>query len=156
VTQSPVVAHTEFNASCMHDLTALMVGVEQACQRAGADGDALFSVRLAVEEVFTNILQYGYRGEPGPVTVHIEAQPEWLRITLADAAPLFDPGTVAAPDPDTPLEQRTVGGWGWHFVREVMDRVEWAPGAAGGNLFTLIKCLPHTALPTTRNTPSEH
>ena len=153
MTQSPVAAHTEFSASCMHDLTALMGVLEQTCQRAGADDDALFSVRLAVEEVFTNILQYGYHGGTGPVTVHIDAQPERLRITLADAAPLFDPGTVAVPDPDTPLEQRAEGGWGWHFVREVMDQVEWAPGAAGGNLFTLVKRLPHTGLPTTRNTP---
>jgi anti-sigma regulatory factor (Ser/Thr protein kinase) len=153
MTQLPASAHAEFSASCMQDLTALMQVLEQTCRRAGADVEALFSVRLAVEEVFTNVLQYGYRGGTGPVIVDIDARPERLQITLADAAPLFDPGTVPAPNPEALLEQRAEGGWGWHFVREVMDRVEWTPGVDGGNRFTLVKWLRHTGLPTTGSTP---
>ncbi len=144
MTQSPVAGDIEFNASCMHDLAALMTVIEQAGRRAGADDDALFSIRLAVEEVFTNILDYGYRGGTGPITVHIDTQPERVRITLADVAPLFDPATVAEPAVDTAWDERAVGGWGWHFVRQVMDKVEWAPRAEGGNLFTLVKSLPGT------------
>lgn len=152
MTLPPAAAHVEFSASCMHDLTALMAALEQTCQRAGADADALFSVRLAVEEVFTNILQYGYGGT-GPITVDIDARPERLRITLADVAPPFNPDTVATLALDTPVEQRAEGGWGWHFVREVMDQVEWAPGSEGGNRFTLVKRLQRAGLPITRSTP---
>jgi len=126
----------------MGDLPALVSVVEQVCRQAGADDDALFSLRLAVEEVFTNILDYGYPGGTGPVTVHIDAQPGQVRISFADAAPRFDPATVVAPKLDVPLEQRELGGFGWHFVRQVVDRVEWEPREQGGNLFTLVKSLP--------------
>ncbi|MEO5813474.1 MAG: ATP-binding protein [Rhodanobacter sp.] len=153
MTQTPGAGHAEFNASCMHDLTELTAVVEQVCQRAGADVDELFSVRLAVEEVFTNIVQYGYGGGIGPINVDIDAQPERLRITLADAAPPFDPGTVVVPSLDAPLDQRGEGGWGWHFVREVMDQVEWAEGTEGGNRFTLVKWLRHSDSPIIRSVP---
>lgn len=151
--QAPVAVHAAYHASSMQELGGLMTVLDQACRSAGADADALFSVRLAVEEVFTNILQYGYAGGTGPVTVDVDARPERLRITLTDAAPLFDPGTVAAPDPEAPLEQRAEGGWGWHLVRESMDQVEWAPNGEGGNLFTLVKWLTRKHLSTTRDTP---
>lgn len=138
----PVAGGIAFDASNMSDLPALVSAVEQACRQVGADDDALFSLRLAVEEVFTNILDYGYPGGTGPISVHIDAQPGQVRVSFADAAPRFDPATVATPKLDVPLEERQVGGWGWHFVRQAVDTVEWEPREQGGNLLTLIKSLP--------------
>ncbi|MGH8112332.1 MAG: ATP-binding protein [Rhodanobacteraceae bacterium] len=137
----PVAGFIAFNAARMSDLPALMSVVEHACRQAGADDDVLFSLRLAAEEVFTDILDYGYPDGTGPVTINIDAQPGQIRISFADTAPCFDPATVPAPELDVPLEQRAVGGFGWHLVRQVMDRVEWEPREQGGNLFTLIKSL---------------
>ncbi len=126
----------------MSDLPALVSVVEQACRQAGADDDTLFSLRLAVEEVFTNILDYGYPGGTGPIMVNIDARPGQARVSFADIAPRFDPATVPTPKLDVPLEERQVGGWGWHFVRQAVDRVEWEPREEGGNLLTLVKSLP--------------
>lgn len=141
-TSLPVVGGIAFKTAHMSDLPELMNVVEQACRQASADDGTLFSIRLALEEVFTNILDYGYPGSAGPVTIRIDAQPGEIRISLADAAPRFDPATVPEPELDAPLEEREIGGWGWHFVRQVMDRVEWEPREQGGNLFTLVKSLP--------------
>lgn len=138
----PAAGGVAFNASCMSDLPALAGVVEQACREVGADDDTLFSLRLAVEEVFTNILDYGYPGGTGPIAIRIDAQPGQVRVSFADAAPRFDPSTVATPRLDVPLEERQVGGWGWHFVRQAVDRVEWEPREQGGNLLTLVKSLP--------------
>lgn len=138
----PVTGGITFDAACMSDLPALMSMVEQTCRHVGADDDTLFSLRLAVEEVFTNILDYGYPGGTGPITVHIDAQAGQVRVSFADAAPCFDPATVPTPRLDVPLEERQVGGWGWHFVRQAVDRVEWEPREQGGNLLTLVKSLP--------------
>ncbi len=139
---SPDAQETMFSAACMRDLHALTSLVEQACRRVDADEDTLFSLRLAVEEVFTNILDYGYQGGTGPVSIRIDAQPDQVRVSFADAAPRFDPATVPTPRLDVSLEERQVGGWGWHFVREAVDRVEWEPREQGGNLLTLVKYLP--------------
>jgi serine/threonine-protein kinase RsbW len=141
MTSATTSADITFNAACMGDLPVLAGAVERACRQAGADDDELFSLRLAVEEVFTNILDYGYPGGTGPVTVHIDAPPGQVRISFADAAPSFDPATVATPSLDVPLEEREIGGWGWHFVRQVMDSVEWESREQGGNLLTLVKSL---------------
>ncbi len=148
MTRSPPAAGgVTFNASCMRDLPALASVVEDACRQVGADDDTLFSLRLAVEEVFTNILDYGYPDGTGPITVRIDAQPGQVRISFADIAPQFDPATVAAPELDVLLEEREVGGWGWHFARQAVDAIEWEPREHGGNLLTLIKSLP-TAHPS--------
>lgn len=155
-TTPPVGSGVAFDASCMDDLPALVSVVEQACRQAGADDDSLFSLRLAVEEVFTNILDYGYPGGTGPITVVIDAQPERVRISFADVAPRFDPATVATPKLDVPLEERQVGGWGWHFVRQAVDRVEWEPREQGGNLLTLVKSLPAASFSPQGGNIDEH
>ncbi|MEO8809009.1 MAG: ATP-binding protein [Rhodanobacter sp.] len=131
-----------FSAACIGDLHALTSLVEQACREVDADEGTLFSLRLAVEEVFTNILDYGYKDGTGPVSIRIEPQPGQIRVSFADSAPRFDPATVPTPRLDVSLEERQVGGWGWHFVREAVDRVEWEPREQGGNLLTLVKYLP--------------
>ncbi|MEO6800807.1 MAG: ATP-binding protein [Rhodanobacter sp.] len=145
-TSPPVAGSIEFSAACMSDLPELVSVVEQTCRQVGSDDDMLFSLRLAVEEVFTNILDYGYPGGTGPVTVQIEAQAGQVRVSFADAAPSFDPATVPTPRLDVPLEERQVGGWGWHFVRQAVDRVEWEPREEGGNLLTLVKSFPAASL----------
>lgn len=99
-------------------------------------------LRLAVEEVFTNIIRHGYRGTSGPVTVTVAATPLAITVTLADAAPDFDPASLAAPDTSSAWQERQIGGLGWHLVRQVMDEVHRAPGSHGGNVYTLVKRIP--------------
>lgn len=60
-----------FRAGAMADLPALMAFIDAACDALTADGDVRFAVRLAVEEVFTNILEHGYAGD-GPVAVAVD------------------------------------------------------------------------------------
>jgi CheY-like chemotaxis protein len=130
----------------MVDLDSLAAFVDRTCATVNASGDATADVRLAIEEVFTNILQHGYGGRSGPVTVHIKATPEQITVTVTDDAPAFDPGCVQTPDLASSWEERRLGGLGWHLVHQVMDEVNREPGLRGGNVFTLVKKLsapPH-------------
>ena len=131
-----------FRAATMADLGALLAFVDEACEPAGPD--ATFAVRLAVEEVFTNILAHGYGGD-GPVEVAIEADADRVRVVLRDEAPAFDPGSTAAPDLAADAMDRDPGGLGWHLVRQVMDEVDHAAQGARGNTTTLVKRLPVAA-----------
>ncbi|WP_187775744.1 ATP-binding protein [Luteimonas suaedae] len=126
----------------MQDLGALATFLERACAGAGADQEATSAVRLATEEVFSNIFRHGYGDRPGPVTVRVDAAPGRITVILVDAAPAFDPAGVARPDLDADWVERRLGGMGWHLVREVMDEVRREPRAAGGNVFTLVKKFP--------------
>ncbi len=141
---SPAVGVQVFRAGAMADLPALMAFIDAACAALQADGEVRFAVRLAVEEVFTNILEHGYAGD-GPVAVAVDGGPRCIRIRLSDEAPSFDPAGAPAPDLASPLDERDPGGLGWHLVHQLMDEVEHEPAPGRGNIFTLLKQLPAPA-----------
>lgn len=136
---------SEFRATAMADLHALAAFVDAACAEAGVGEDVAFAVRLAVEEAFTNIMEHGYGGDGGPVTVALDADARRVRVVLRDEAPVFDPLDAPAPDLDAALEEREPGGLGWHLVHLVMDAVEHEPATPRGNVLTLTKRLPAAA-----------
>jgi serine/threonine-protein kinase RsbW len=126
-------------------LAELLAFVDQACARAGLGESDHFDVRLAVEEVVTNVMEHGYAGIPaGPVTVRFHRDSRQVVITVEDLAPTFDPARIERPDPTAPLEQRRIGGLGWHFVNQVMDEVRHEQRTTHGNhgnRVTLVKRL---------------
>jgi serine/threonine-protein kinase RsbW len=81
---------------------------------------------LALEEVVTNAITHGYRGEQGrPIDVEVAVRPGELVACVEDQAPPFDPLQAPEPDVSLPLEQRRPGGVGIHLVRKLMDRLEY-------------------------------
>ena len=121
-------------------LAELLAFVDQACARAGLDRDTAFDVRLATEEVVTNVIEHGYRGMPtGPITVRFHHEPSQVVVTVDDLARPFDPSLVPQVDTTAPLEQRRSGGLGWHLVKQVMDEVRHEPRTPHGNRLTLVK-----------------
>ena len=124
----------------------LLAFVDRACQRAALDPGVAFDVRLATEEVVTNVIEHGYAGgaAPGPITLRFHRDARQVVVTVDDLAPPFDPATIQPADPSAPLEQRRIGGLGWHFVRQVMDEVRHEPRHPRGNRVTLVKRLSRT------------
>ena len=127
----------EFRAERLQDLARLAAFLDNACD--GIDADARGDVRLATEEVFTNIYAHGYRGEPGPVDIRISHSPGRITVAITDEAPAFDPASAPTPDIESDFDGRNVGGLGWHMVRRVMDEIGWAPGVRRGNVYLLVR-----------------
>ena len=127
-------------------LADLLAFVQRACERAALDADVAFDVRLATEEVVTNVIEHGYAGAdvPGPIAVRFRREPQQVVITIDDLAPPFDPASIRPADPTAPLEARRIGGLGWHFVTRVMDEVRHEPRHPRGNRLTLVKRLHAT------------
>ena len=125
-------------------LADLLAFVQRACERAALDPAVAFDVRLATEEVVTNVIEHGYAGEhpPGPIAVRFHRDPRQVVVTVDDRARPFDPATIRPADPTAPLEARRIGGLGWHFVTRVMDEVRHEPRHPRGNRLTLVKRLP--------------
>jgi serine/threonine-protein kinase RsbW len=121
----------------------LLAFVERACARAALDPDVAFDVRLATEEVVTNVIEHGYAGAsvPGPITVRFQRDARQVVVTIDDLAPPFDPASIRPVDPSAPVEQRRIGGLGWHFVMRVMDEVRHEHRIPHGNRLTLVKRL---------------
>ena len=121
----------------------LLAFVERACARAALDPDVAFDVRLATEEVVTNVIEHGYAGAaaPGPIAVRFHHDARQVIVTIDDLAPPFEPASIRPVDPSAPLERRGVGGLGWHFVTRVMDEVRHEHRIPRGNRLTLVKRL---------------
>lgn len=130
----------------LESLGPLLDFVDRAAADAGVEPDTAFAIRLAAEEVCTNVITHGYAGgAPGPVTLRLRRDGGALELVIEDRAPLFDPTVLPRPDLSGDWESRPPGGVGWHLVREIMDEVQHVPRSGGGNVVTLVKRLPGTA-----------
>ncbi len=124
----------------LEDLPRLHDFVQAACRELGANEDVSYALRLAVEEVCTNIIVHGY-GEmaPGPIDLSFQADDGQIAITIADRARPFSPDDIPPPDLSAGWEHRRIGGLGWHLIREMTDEVQHQPNPGGGNRITLKK-----------------
>jgi len=108
--------------------------VHRLAAEAGLDVHKTYQLRLAVEELLTNIIDHGYGSTQPDAEIVIEGDASgrrvWLR--LIDQATQFDPAT--APDPtdlDRPLHERAVGSLGLYLARQSVDALsyEYVDGA---------------------------
>lgn len=101
--------------------------------------DVTFLVSLAIEELVTNCIKYGY-DDAGTHTIDIvlSVDNQALTMLVIDDGHAFDP--LAAPSPDLSLEiaDRPIGGLGIHLLRELSDDVQYER-RDGTNRLTLIK-----------------
>jgi anti-sigma regulatory factor (Ser/Thr protein kinase) len=123
-------------------LAELLAFIDRVCSRAALDPTTAFDVRLATEEAVMNVIEHGYVGmTPGPITLRFRRDPHEVVVTVEDDAPYFDPSTIRPTDPDAPLDRRSVGGLGWHFVTQLMDQTRHERRHPHGNRLTLVKRL---------------
>jgi serine/threonine-protein kinase RsbW len=81
-----------------------------------------YKVSLALEELVTNTVKYGYDDRNRhEIEVSLAWEPPHLVLRLEDDGHPFDPLAAPAPDMGAPLETRTVGGLGLHLVRQMAD-----------------------------------
>jgi serine/threonine-protein kinase RsbW len=129
-------------------LPALLQFVEDACTEAALPEDVAFAVKLATEEASTNVVLHGYRGlPPGPIAISIERDPGQVVVTIEDRGAPFHPEDVPAPALRASVEERPLGGLGWHLIKSVMDEVHHHHDDTTGNTLTLVKRIPFPALP---------
>jgi len=113
--------------------------IENLGQSLGLTKKTVFGITLALEELFTNIVSYGFRdGLEHLICIKIMQEKEMLVIRIEDDGLPFDPAGADEPDLSCTLENNAVGGLGIHIARKMMD--EFAYERRGGrNVITLKK-----------------
>jgi anti-sigma regulatory factor (Ser/Thr protein kinase) len=109
--------------------------LEQA-RIAGLDEKATYQLRLAVDEIATNIVLHGYQehGMTGEIAVSADVDEHSLTVTLEDASPHYDPFDRdiqrVEQDFSKPLEERQIGGLGVYFAMQAVHdfRYEYREG----------------------------
>ena len=99
----------------LNSIDKLVNYVVTAASQAGLNHRATYCLRLAVDEIATNIITYGYQaaGLAGVLEVTAVFQPNQLIIELKDSGQPFDPRQALPPQNlKKPLQKRTVGNLG--------------------------------------------
>lgn len=89
---------------------------------AGLSPRDLFVLQIVVEELVTNVIDYG--GVPAgqhAATVELSAQEGELVISIRDRGCEYNPLLREDPDTTLPAEQRPIGGLGVHFCKKLTD-----------------------------------
>jgi len=113
--------------------------IDRAGANLGVIEPVLGDLKLAVDEVVTNVVLHGYGNAGGDVELHVRADGNDLVISILDRAGRFDPGEVQALRFDKPLQDRPAGGMGIFLIRQMTDRAEYLPRPGGGNEIRLLK-----------------
>ncbi len=82
--------------------------------------------RLAIEEMGTNILKYGYDDTARhEILVRVQVDPGTVLVVLEDDGHEFNPLEAPPPDAEVPLDQREPGGLGIHLVRKLATQMDY-------------------------------
>jgi serine/threonine-protein kinase RsbW len=108
----------------LDSLAAIAEYVKAASAAAGLDKKTSYRLRLAVDEIATNIITHGYAeaGLVGTVNLRAEIDEKTLAISIEDTGMAYDPRQRKPPDDlDLPLEQRQMGGLGVYLGIQNVD-----------------------------------
>jgi serine/threonine-protein kinase RsbW len=104
--------------------------LDEESSAAGLSRQQAYNLRLAVDEVATNIVVHGYQenAQSGEIVVRMETSDEAVTVTLEDTSPPFDPTRRAMPtdeDLTKPLEDRKIGGLGIFLAMKSVDQFRY-------------------------------
>lgn len=128
-------------ADRIEDIPRVIAAAEAFCTEHGVPPRVFGNVQLALDEWLANVINYAWAGDgPHRGDLSLTLADGRLTLEIHDDGPAFNPLERAAPDLDSPLEDRAVGGLGIHLIRSVMDEVRYRRDG-GRNVLTLVKTL---------------
>jgi serine/threonine-protein kinase RsbW len=112
----------------------------QAATEAALDEESICEVELAVDEAAANIIDHAYQGEgKGDIECSYIVEPGRLEVIMRDHGKPFDPEKVKSPNIKNDLRRRKSRGLGLHFMKTLMDSVEFSFSSKNGNELRMVK-----------------
>lgn len=107
-------------------LAQLGCEVHTFLQNACVDPHRAHRCEVVLEEVLTNVLRHGRRGDRAPAAeVEVTVDGDALQVCVTDDGPAFDPTAAPPLDPTTPLEARSEGGMGILLLQRLTRRLAY-------------------------------
>lgn len=123
----------------LNQLRPMIRWIRQEAILLGLDETSVRQTELASEEALVNIIDHGYKGTVGQITIELQDSGSHIEIVIRDKSPFFNPLEHAIEfDPLATLEERQIGGLGILFIRQYMDEVHYQREGEA-NVLTLIK-----------------
>ena len=125
----------------LSELDKLCECLEDCGQKIGLSKKLIFEINLALDELFTNIISYGFKDEDEHIIkVTITPQNEELCLYIEDDGIPFNPIDFETPDVARSVENCNIGGLGIHIMRKLMNEICYQR-CGDKNVLTLKKTL---------------
>lgn len=112
--------------SDISELKVLAEKIEVFGSDNGISGKTVFELNLVLDELFTNLVSYGCRSDKHKFDLIMELKAGIITIWIEDDGKKFNPLDAPEPDMECACEERRIGGLGIHFMRKMMDSIEYA------------------------------
>ncbi|WP_363796706.1 SpoIIE family protein phosphatase [Lysobacter firmicutimachus] len=107
-------------------LPDVFASVEAALAEAGVERERIGDVRLIVEEVMCNAIDYGGQSGGHEVSLELGIGRDRVDLLFRDDGRPFDPLAQAPPDLDADVQDRPLGGLGLYLIRSLADEAAYA------------------------------
>ncbi len=127
--------------SDLSELETLCRELEAIGARLKLPQRCLFEINLVLDEVFTNIISYGFKDESEhAINVTIASNRDTLTVTVEDDGIPFNPVDRSAPKMPCAIEDCQIGGLGIHLIKRLVDEVCYSR-QSGRNVLTFRKSI---------------
>ena len=86
----------------------------------------IYTMKLALDEILTNIISYAYDdAKEHIIVIRLSLDQEKWTVEVEDDGRPFNPLNAPEPDSKQLLGERPIGGLGIHLVRKLIDELEY-------------------------------
>ncbi len=110
--------------SDLSELDSLCQNLETFGKKFGFSKKLIFEINLALDELFTNIISYGFKDDDQHIVkVTLTPGSDELCLCIEDDGNPFNPIEFETPDVSCSVEECKIGGLGIHIMKKLMDDV---------------------------------
>ena len=125
----------------LSEIERLSKAVAEFGKKNNLSSEVIYDVRLALEEVVSNIINYGFEDNyEHQISIEMNLQGETLTMKIKDDGKPFNPLEVKSTNLEKPFDEREIGGMGIHIVRKLTDKILYKR-EKGNNVLQLTKYL---------------
>ena len=127
----------------LESLSLIRDYVADVAAEVGLDETDAYKLALAMDEIATNVVMYGYEGSDGvgDILIRAESADGRLRITMQDTGQTFDPRSRDLPreaELTKSLDDRPIGGLGIFLALNGVDEFDYQrEGNVNKNIFVM-------------------
>jgi anti-sigma regulatory factor (Ser/Thr protein kinase) len=134
--KGPVLLDIPADPASLFLVRALLGKLSENIGFSGKEADLLV---LAIDEACTNVIRHAYKNSSDKrIILTFKVNLDYLEIHIRDFGAAVDPATFKSRD----LDDVRPGGLGIHFIRSVVDKMEYDHPPEGGMLLKMIKFRP--------------
>ena len=108
------------------ELERLCRNCEEIGRSIGFSDKSMFEINLALDELFTNIISYGFQDhQEHIIKISITVEGDQLQLRIEDDGVPFNPLESETPDFQCGIEDCKIGGLGIHLIKKLMDDIQY-------------------------------